>query len=417
MISRKEFLARSAGLPTLGLLPFSEANIKDAQDNLVDQLKGVARQPVLKAALVKDSVFLQSLTIHQSGKHYFLKATSIQGTSGYAVMRDKYIRNIYPIMLNRIIPFYIGKDARKLEALQDNLYVHQLNYKWQGLAFWVGVAYVELALLDLLGKHAGVPVSDLLGGRIRTSVDIYYASGNRGNAAEEEIEHLQELIGLSGAHAVKYRLGARMAFNSASDKRDRALIPLVRKVLGDEVTIYADANGSFTVEKAIETGQQLEEHGTAFFEEPCPFDHYEETRAVSEALSIPIAGGEEETSMRRFIWLLASGTLQVVQPDLLFFGGLIRSIKVARMANLVGIPCTPHISGGALGFLYMMQFSSCVPNIGPYQEFKGNNDGVPVASDVELIPANGTIQIPTLPGLGITFDPDFLLNTTPITSI
>lgn len=136
---------------------------------------------------------------------------------------------------------------------------------------------------------------------------------------------------------------------------------------------------------------------------------------MSEALDIPIAGGEEESSMRGMMWLLDHDVLQVIQPDLLYFGGLTRSIKVARMAASIGIDCTAHISGGALGFLYMMQFASCVPNIGLYQEFKGNTDGVPVHSaSSSLQPVNGMIDIPTEPGLGVEFDPDFLNQATEI---
>ncbi len=244
---------------------------------------------------------------------------------------------------------------------------------------------------------------------------IYYASGHRGNAPQDEVEYLQSLIERSGAKAVKYRLGARMHYTDESTARDQALIPLVRRELGDDVTIYADANGSYDVEMAIRIGRLLEEHGTAFFEEPCPFDYYEETRAVADALDIPIAGGEEESSMRGMMWLLDHDVHQVIQPDLLYFGGLTRSIKVARMAASIGVDCTAHISGGALGFLYMMQFASCVPNTGPYQEFKGNTDGVPVHSaSSSLQPVDGLIDIPTEPGLGVEFDPAFLRSATEI---
>jgi L-alanine-DL-glutamate epimerase-like enolase superfamily enzyme len=78
------------------------------------------------------------------------------------------------------------------------------------------------------------------------------------------------------------------------------------------------------------------------------------------------------------------------------------------MAKIVGKPCTPHISGDGLGFLYMMHFASFVPNIGPYQEFKGNEDGIPIESSVSLQPSEGRISVPDAPGLGITFDPAFL---------
>lgn len=381
------------------------------------KFRQIVQQPVLQASLITTPVTIESIEIFQSGKHFFTKVTAKEGATGISVNNKKYIKSIYALMYNRIIPHFLNEDARDLDQLIEKVYMTALNYKWQGLAFWVGVAYVELAILDMLGKVAQQPVGELLGGRVRDEVAIYYASGNRGNSPEEETDYLQSLVEESGAKAVKYRLGARMRYDAASTKRDKTLIPLVRKTLGDETTIYADANGSYDVNMGIEIGKLLEEHQTAFYEEPCRFDHYEETKAVANALNLPIAGGEEEVSMRQFMWLMDHDILSIVQPDLLFFGGLIRSIKVSRMAHSIGINCTPHISGSALGFLYMMHYASCVPNIGNYQEFKGNKDKVPVTSvSATLQPQNGVITVPTEPGLGVEFEPGFVEKATKITT-
>ena len=369
----------------------------------------VLRTPVFNHNAINVPVIIENVEIFQSGQHYFTKVTSKDGAFGISVNAKKYITNIYPIILNRIAPLVKGKDARDIERLIEfDIYKNKLNYKWQGLALWVGVAYVELAILDLLGKTSGLSMGELLGGRVRDEVNIYFASPNRENKPEEEVEHLLGLVEKSGAQAVKYRLGARMHYTNASTKRDKALIPLVRKHLGSQAIIYADANGSYDVGMGIKIGKILQAHDTAFFEEPCPFDHYEETKAVADALQIPVAGGEEESSTRQFMWLMDKNVLSVVQPDLLFHGGLIRSIKIARMAQSIGIPCTPHISGYALGFLNMLHFASCVPNIGPYQEFKGDKDQYPVeAPDAPLIPVKGKITIPKGPGLGVFFAPSF----------
>jgi L-alanine-DL-glutamate epimerase-like enolase superfamily enzyme len=124
------------------------------------------------------------------------------------------------------------------------------------------------------------------------------------------------------------------------------------------------------VTEAIRIGKLLEEYRYDFYEEPVPFDWYQETKEVADALSIPIAGGEQEPSLRNFRWLIANDAVDIVQPDMFYFGGMIRSMKVALMAHAFGKQCTPHISGG-LGYLYMMHFVSAIPNAGPYHEFKG----------------------------------------------
>jgi L-alanine-DL-glutamate epimerase-like enolase superfamily enzyme len=175
------------------------------------------------------------------------------------------------------------------------------------------------------------------------------------------------------------------------------------------MVIYADSNGSYTVEEAIRIGRIMEEYKIDFYEEPVPFDWYEETKEVSDKLSIPIAGGEQEPSLHMFRWLIANDALQIVQPDMFYFGGMIRSMKVARMAETLGKQCTPHISGSGMGYLYMMHFVSAIPNAGPYHEFKGFNEEMPFTCATSSLSSNdGVVTVPSGPGLGIEIDPGYI---------
>ena len=214
----------------------------------------------------------------------------------------------------------------------------------------------------------------------------------------------------TAAKAVKFKIGGRMSKNQDDPPgRTEALIPLVREAFGPEMTIYADSNGSYDVAESIRIGKILEEYQIDFYEEPTPFDWYEETRAVADALSIPIAGGEQEPSMRNFRWLIGNDALDIVQPDIFYFGGMIRSMRVARMAATKGKMCVPHISGSGLGYLYMMHFVSAVPNAGPYHEFKGFNSNIPLeCPTVDLTSKGGIIEVPTGPGSGVIIDPEFV---------
>jgi L-alanine-DL-glutamate epimerase-like enolase superfamily enzyme len=314
-----------------------------------------------------------------------------------------------------VAPFFVGKDARALESLLEGVYLTASNYKWQGLPFWVPVACVEIAILDLLGRIARRPIGELFGPTIRGSVAVYRASGNRGNSPEAEIAYLQRLVAETGAKAIKFRLGARMRFDDASTRRDLALIELTRRTFGDGMTIYADANGSYDVPTALRIGRIMHEHRLAFLEEPVPFDYYDETREIADALPIPVAGGEQESSLRRFRWMIEQRGVDIVQPDLLYFGGFARSIRVARMAEAAGLPCTPHMSGGGLGYLYVAQFASCVQNAGPFQEFKGTDESLPVASDTSPLECiGGQLKVPTGPGLGVTIDPSYVKRAAPV---
>lgn len=371
--------------------------------------------PVLRRALWPEPVPIASVELLKGGSEFLVRVRAKDGAAGLAAGHPDVLETTWPILTRRVAPFFVGKDARDLEALVDGVYLANSNYKWQGLPFWVPVASVELAVLDLLGKVAGKPLGELFGEVTNRLVRVYRASGNRGNSPEQEIAYLEKLVAETGAKAIKFRLGARMRHDDASTRRDLALIPLTRKTFGDAVTIYADANGSYDVATALRIGRVMEEHGLAFLEEPVPFDYYDETREVADQLSIRVAGGEQESSLRRFRWMIEHRAVDVVQPDLFYFGGFIRSLRVARMAAAAGMACTPHMSDGGLGYLYVAHFASCVPNAGPFQEYKGRGQDLPVTSDTSpLTCVNGMLKVPTGPGLGVTIDPAFVKSATVI---
>jgi len=371
-------------------------------------LEAARRRPVLRRDLFRSPVTVASVELLRHGQEYLVRVRSSDGAEGIAVSHGEKMNLCYPIFLTQVVPVFLGKDARALEDLIAAAYVHDSNYKMQGQAFWICIASIEFAVLDLLARSSGRPFSALFGERIRDTVQVYQASSRRGNSPEDEVERLKRTVARTGAQAVKIRLGGRMSNNADSlPGRTDELIPLVRREFGDSMTLYGDANGSYDVAESVRIGRLMEESGYSFLEEPCPFDHYEETKQIADALTIPVAGGECESSLRQFQSMIQHGLVQVVQPDLFYFGGFIRTIRVARMAEAAGLPCTVHISGGGLGYLYMLQFASCVPNIGPFQEFKGEST-IPASSDMPLTCTNGVVRIPWGHGLGVVIDAEYL---------
>lgn len=366
--------------------------------------------PVLKRALFSEPVIIERIELLRRDRKFFVRVTSKDGAVGVSIANRSFFESVYPLFLLRVAPYFKGKDARDLDALIDGVYLHGLNYKWQGLAFWACVATLEFAILDMLGRIADAPGGALLGEPNRTHVDIYYANNDRTSSAEVVAEKLEVLAQTSGASALKYKVGARMGYTDSSTARDLALIPMARRRLGDDITLYVDANGSYDPPTAIRIGKVLEVHQYGFFEEPAQFDHYEETKAVADALRMPIAGGEQETSMRRFQWLIENGAIDLAQPDLTIFGGFIRSIRVARIAAAAGLEITPHIAGG-FDTLYALHFASITPNMGAHLEYKGDDESLPYTysnNGGRLTVANGKLTIPTGPGLGVEIDPDYL---------
>jgi len=372
-------------------------------------------RPVLKKAFFSDPVIIDRLELLHYQGNYLCRVTSTDGAEGLSVSNNYQMRHFYPVFTNRLQPFFPGKDARDWEQLLEEVYVYQSNYKVQNLALWVPLATIEFAVLDMLGKIAGQPIGKLIGEIHHPEVAIYQANNFRGKSAAESIELIKKQAAENSARAVKFKVGGRMSAAEEPPGRSEKLIPMVRQAFGDDMVIYADSNGSYDVEEAIRIGKLMEEYDYDFYEEPVPFDWYEETREVADALSIPIAGGEQEPSMHNFRWLIHHGALQVVQPDIFYFGGMIRSMKVARMAAVRGLICTPHISGSGLGYLYMMHFVAAVPNAGPYHEFKGFNKNLPMECPTSSLNSqDGMVTVPTGPGLGVEIDPDYIRKHKPV---
>lgn len=412
--SRRNFFKNSVQGALAGSLLFQSCSSNASQSNASHPtdyaaLDKILNKPVIKKELFKNPLIIDTMELLHHDGNFICRVITKDGAEGISVSNNMQMRYLYPIFTGRLQPFFIGKDARELEKLLEEVYVFKSNYKLQNLALWVPLATIEFAILDLLGKVAEVPIGKVIGEVHHPEIAVYQANNNRGETPEKSLEDIQRRVAENGAKALKFKVAGRMSASEDPPGRSEKLIPMVREAFGSDMTIYADANGGYDVAEAIRIGKIMEEYNYDFFEEPVPFDYYEETKAVADGLQVPIAGGEQEPSMHNFRWLVGNDAVQVVQPDIFYFGGMVRSMKVARMGAHYNKLCVPHISGSGLGYLYMMHFVSAVPNAGPYHEFKGFNNELPLECPTsDLKSHEGTVKVPTGPGLGVTIDPDYI---------
>ena len=396
-ISRRNFLATTAGASALAVLKPASATAASITD---EALEAAAAKPVLVLKGIKAPVLIDSIELLRKGKQHFVRVRSRDGAEGLSV-DDGRMDMLHPILNRLVIPYFIGKDARELEQHLFQVYRYQSNYKLQGLALWCPVAMVEFAILDMLGRISGQSLGELLGGVVRTKIPFYVASGRRDTTPEQEVDYLKQLIDQTGAKAVKYRLGGRMSRNEdAMPGRTDKLIPLSRKALGDQIVIHADANSSYDPPQAIRVGRMLEDIKCIHYEEPCPFDNFEATKKVTDTLTIPTALGEQESSHWRFQSMIKQRVADIVQPDLYYYGGLIRSLRVARMAEAANLQTTPHLSGG-FGFVYLLHFCSSAGKIGPWQEYKKGIETFGKWFNPPLENKDCALSVPKGPGVGI----------------
>jgi L-alanine-DL-glutamate epimerase-like enolase superfamily enzyme len=211
----------------------------------------------------------------------------------------------------------------------------------------------------------------------------------------------------TGARAVKLKIGGRMSRNAdASPGRTEKLIPLARKVFGDNIDIYVDANGSYTADYAIEVGHFLAEYGVVFLEEPCPWQEYEETKRTADALELPVAGGEQDSSLPQFDWMITNRVVDILQPDMMYNGGMIRNLQVARRAAAHDMRVMPHSPKVGAEASAVLHYASIVPNWGPFQEYHGEYSPPELWYEPNFSIVNGEVNVPDGSGLGVVYDPD-----------
>ncbi|WP_255946295.1 mandelate racemase/muconate lactonizing enzyme family protein [Streptomyces odontomachi] len=312
------------------------------------------------------------------------------------------------ILHTMIAPHFLGRDPWDVEALVDACL--RTHYKFPGSFVHRALAGVDTALWDILGKAVGRPVSKLLGGHARASVPMYASSMRRDIGPEAEAERLAQAVADHGFRAVKIRVGEAMGRDAdAAPGRTERIVPHTRRVLGDAVEISADANGGFSVGRAIRVGRLLEEYGGFHFEEPCPFADLEQTAQVAAALDIPVSGGEQDYSLAQFHRMITGRAVDIVQPDIGYIGGVSRARKVAVLAEAAGIPCTPHCANDSLLQVFTLHLAAALPTCFQYQEWSIESTawsrGV-YAPMLEVI--DGAVAAPTAPGWGVEVDPEFV---------
>ncbi len=400
-MNRRDFVRASAGATWLAAS--LEASPADDKSSAVPDYQ----KPVFNLyKYFANPVKIAAIDLLQAGKQFFLRTRSTDGVEGLILTKD--MEDFIPILHRRVIPHFLGKDARDLETLVDDVYI--ANYKLSGQAFWCCVAYVEQSLFDLLGKTARKSAGELMGGVLRKEIPVYLSGSGRDTTAEEEVGVYVEGVQATGAKAVKFKIAGRMSGNKDSyPGRTDKIFELAAKSLAGKVTLMADANGSYSAAKAIEIGKRLEEMKYLWFEEPCPWEELGETKKVANALTMKVAFGEQNSSLWQFQWMIENKVMDVVQPDLNYNGGFIRAARVARMARQQNMWICPHNTQSGAASVNILHFAATTPNIGPWMEYVSRGPAKKeswYAPNFEI--KNGVIPVPTGPGMGLQFDPDFL---------
>jgi L-alanine-DL-glutamate epimerase-like enolase superfamily enzyme len=345
----------------------------------------------------------------------FVRVTAEDGAFGWG-QTSPYNADITAQVFHRqIAPWALGHCSHDIAALVD--LIERREHKYPGSYRCRALAGLDTALWDMAGRRAEKPVASLLGG-IPRPIRAYASSMRRDITPEAEAERLVRLCAEHGFTAAKWRIGAECGQDVDEwPGRTEAIIPVVARALGDGIVKLVDANSGFSVRKAIEIGHVLQDHGVAHYEEPVPWWDLEATAQVAGSLDIDVTGGEQDWDIATWDRMIKIRAVDVVQPDIMYLGGLTRTLRVTRMAADAALACTPHSANLSLVTIATLHLLAALPNAGPYLELSIEGvDYYPWQSDLFLgnpfAVTAGTVAVPEGPGWGVEINPNWLEKAT-----
>jgi L-alanine-DL-glutamate epimerase-like enolase superfamily enzyme len=402
-MKRRDFLFKSSAIPFIGLTSENVTHHFHQEDATSYPTRILDLRKKISTAVIIDSIEIKSAQDQE-----FVVVRSKDGVMGITPLNFR-MEFLKPFFEGLIKPFFIGKDARDLEEILDQIAHDRSIYKYSGIPLFNPIGQLEIAIWDLLGQTAKLPASDFFGNRIRTEISMYISSLTRETSPEEEVDNLEKQLSETGAKAVKIKVGGRMSRNQdATEMRTTKLLPLLRKRFGDDLVIYADGNSSYDAENGKEIASFLESYGVAIFEEPCYWEDYRANAIVRESLGkMKLAGGEQDTSYLRFRDIAQNQVYDILQPDLYYNGGLIRVFYIEKLALEFGRAMAPHSPKDDPLAAPFFQFASVSPILEGFQEFPGGKKSYPNWYYPHFDINGGMVKVPEGSGLGISYDLNF----------
>ena len=272
---------------------------------------------------------------------------------------------------------------------------------------------MDTSLWDLKGKLEDQSVTELIGGTTGP-LNVYGSSMKRDISASDEADRFKKLFQEKGINAFKFRIGAECGRGLDEwEGRTEDIVKTINKSLDGSVKKLVDANSCYSSSQAIEIGKLLEDNNVTHFEEPCPYWEPEQTKEVTDALTIDVTGGEQDCDIRIWKDMVERKIVNIYQPDVMYLGGLTRTLQVAKIIEEGGYVCTPHAANLSLVTMCTMHLLKAIPNAGPYLELSiEGEDYYPWQQDLFLDNPfkieNGCVTVTDKPGWGLDINPEWL---------
>ena len=341
----------------------------------------------------------------------FVRVTTESGHQGWGQVSTYNADITCEIFHRQVARHALGTDAMDFSDTLN--LISEREHKYPGSYLRRATTGLDTALLDMRGKLEGKPVTALIGGT-PGKIRAYASSMKRDITPADEAKRFLKLRDQFGFDAFKWRVGAECGRDRDEwPGRTEEVVPVVSRALGDGVAKLVDGNSCYSPKRAIEVGRLLEAEGIGHFEEPCPYWEFEQTKEVADALSIDVTGGEQDCEFTAWKTMIGMRAVDVVQPDIMYLGGMMRTLTVCKMAEAAGLPVTPHAANLSLVTMCTMHLLRAIPNAGKYLEFSIEEaDYYPWQYGLFLGDPyrieDGKATVTDAPGWGVEINPEWL---------
>jgi L-alanine-DL-glutamate epimerase-like enolase superfamily enzyme len=305
---------------------------------------------------------------------------------------------VVSLVHNTLAPMLIGMKATDVIGVWKRVHRMQLSSHGVGSGASLGLSGIDMALWDIRGKAAKMPLYELLGGSKRR-LPAYAGGISLGYQPKESLaEEAQEYVA-RGYKAIKLRLGD-------SAKADIERVLHVRKVLGDDIDILTDANTAYTLADVRRVLPVLADIKAGWLEEPFACNDFSSYREAAKITSlVPIAAGENHYGRFEFAQLREAGAVQIWQPDLSKCGGITEGLAIAAMASAYRIPMHTHSSATGINHAATIHFMAAIENSGYFEACVSHfNPLRDMFGTTFKIGADGCVEPLDKPGIGLEID-------------
>lgn len=334
----------------------------------------------------------------------FVKVYTDEGIDGVGEATLEYKEEALWGAVSHIKEYLTGKNPLDIEKHWHNIY---RDAYWRGGAVLMSaLSAVETALWDILGKSLGVPVYQLMGGKVNDSVRIYVNGWFSGAKEPEEFAEKAKAAVSRGVTAMKWDPFGKSYMNISNRDLDKAIrcVGAVRDAVGSEVDLLIEGHGRFNIPTAIKISKELAQFKPMWFEEPVPPDNLDALREVKDKSPVAISAGERLYTRWDYRSMFDKAAADYIQPDISHAGGIMELKKIAAEAESRYIPFAPHNPSGPVANAATLQLAASCPNFCILEIMYSDVEWRKSVTNELLEYADGCIKIPDKPGLGIEID-------------